>query len=394
MKFTTTVVVLSVLAPSLAIPQVFTVPMVKDTLKPKYGLPHRDVLKWRTKLGKPVSHSLQARAKVINQPASNQISTYTASVGVGSPATTFQLLVDTGSSNTWVGAGSTKFKKTSTSVDKKETVAVTYGSGSFSGEEWTDTVTLGSFVVKNQGLGAASSSSGFSGVDGILGLGPVDLTAGTTSRGELIPTVIGNGASQGTIAPIVSIYFHQTNSTSGLKNGEITYGGTDSSKLASSIQYFPITKSSPASYYWGLDGSAKYGSTIVLSSTSGIVDTGTTLVLLASNAFQAILKATGGTVDPNTGLVLVSSAANVKKLQTFYFTFSGKNFAITPSKYIVPPGQVTAYGGVSGQTYLLFGDLGGYDNNGLNFIAGLVFLEQYVSIYDTKNSRIGLATRK
>jgi hypothetical protein len=30
--------------------------------------------------------------------------TYTASVGVGSPATDYTLLIDTGSSNTWVGA--------------------------------------------------------------------------------------------------------------------------------------------------------------------------------------------------------------------------------------------------------------------------------------------------
>ena len=42
--------------------------------------------------------------------------TYTASVGVGSPATDYTLLIDTGSSNTWVGAQK-KYKKTSTSKD-------------------------------------------------------------------------------------------------------------------------------------------------------------------------------------------------------------------------------------------------------------------------------------
>jgi len=30
---------------------------------------------------------------------------YLATVGVGSPATDYSLIVDTGSSNTWVGAG-------------------------------------------------------------------------------------------------------------------------------------------------------------------------------------------------------------------------------------------------------------------------------------------------
>lgn len=40
--------------------------------------------------------------------------TYTTSVGVGSPPTQYTLLIDTGSSNTWVGAGKA-YVKTSTS---------------------------------------------------------------------------------------------------------------------------------------------------------------------------------------------------------------------------------------------------------------------------------------
>ena len=47
--------------------------------------------------------------------------------------------------------------------------SVSYGSGSFSGTEYTDQVTLGSLVIPSQSIGVASRSSGFSGVDGILG---------------------------------------------------------------------------------------------------------------------------------------------------------------------------------------------------------------------------------
>lgn len=60
--------------------------------------------------------------------------TYTASVGVGSPATDYTLLIDTGSSNTWLGAGKA-YVKTSTSSSTGKSVSVTYGSGSFSGTE-------------------------------------------------------------------------------------------------------------------------------------------------------------------------------------------------------------------------------------------------------------------
>lgn len=46
----------------------------------------------------------------------------------------------------------------------------------------------------------------------------------------------------------------------------------------------PITSTSPASNYVGIDQSVMYGDTEILQTTAGIVDTGTTLLLLASGA--------------------------------------------------------------------------------------------------------------
>lgn len=36
-----------------------------------------------------------------------------------------------------------------------------------------------------------------------------------------------------------------------------------------------VTSTYPASFYWGVDESITYGTTTILSSTAGIVDTGT-----------------------------------------------------------------------------------------------------------------------
>ena len=82
--------------------------------------------------GKAKGASLDKRAASFS--ATNVAVVYVASIGVGSPATDYSLLIDTGSSNTWVGAGKT-YVKTSTSVDTDRSVSVTYGSGSFSGTE-------------------------------------------------------------------------------------------------------------------------------------------------------------------------------------------------------------------------------------------------------------------
>lgn len=59
---------------------------------------------------------------------------YTTNVGIGNPATAYTLLIDTGSSNTWVGAGKA-YKRTKTSISTGQPVSASYGSGSFSGTE-------------------------------------------------------------------------------------------------------------------------------------------------------------------------------------------------------------------------------------------------------------------
>lgn len=64
----------------------------------------------------------------------NTAITYSTNVGIGSPASTYTLLIDTGSANTWVGA-TKAYKATSSSSNTGKTVSVSYGSGSFSGLE-------------------------------------------------------------------------------------------------------------------------------------------------------------------------------------------------------------------------------------------------------------------
>jgi hypothetical protein len=55
-----------------------------------------------------------------------------------------------------------------------------YGSGSMRGTEYMDTVTLSpSLIITNQSIGVAKKISDFGeGIDGVLGIGPTDLTQG------------------------------------------------------------------------------------------------------------------------------------------------------------------------------------------------------------------------
>ncbi|KAG2109292.1 acid protease [Suillus discolor] len=320
----------------------------------------------------------------------NAIVTYTAQVGVGSPATEYTLLIDTGSSNTWLGANAS-YSPTSTSVDTGSTVAVSYGSGSFSGEEYTDTVHLSAgLVIDEQSIGVASSSQGFQGVDGILGVGPTDLTENTVSNVDVVPTVTDNLYSQGVIGTrALGIYFVPAAASDSV--GELTFGGHDSLKITSSVTYVSLTTTSPASNYWGIDQSISYGGSTILSETAGIVDTGTTLILIASNAFSAYQTATGGVLDATIGLLKITSS-QYAKLQSLTFKIGDRAYDLTPNAQIWPRSLNTNIGGSSDEIYLVVADIGSDSGSGMDFINGYAFLQRHYSVFDTTNNQVGFAT--
>ncbi|EJU03730.1 aspartic proteinase precursor [Dacryopinax primogenitus] len=323
--------------------------------------------------------------------ATNILQTYTMAVNIGNPPTTYSLLIDTGSSNTWCGAA-TAYNPTSTSNDTGSTVSVSYGSGQFSGEEYTDQVDLGGgLVINNQSIGVASTDEGFQGVDGIIGIGPVDLTDSTVSSGQPVPTVTDNLYQQGTIqTEMIGIYYAPT-THSGTPNGELTFGGIDQSRITSDVTYTPITSTSPASNYWGIDQTISYGGQQILSS-AGIVDTGTTLVLIASDAFQAYMQAIPGSkVDQNSGLLEVP-ANQVATLQPLAFNIGGTTFKFTGTDQLLDQSLNEQFGGTRNAYYSIVSDLGSESGQGLDFINGYFFLERFYSVYDTTNRRVGFAT--
>ncbi|THG99711.1 hypothetical protein EW026_g2683 [Hermanssonia centrifuga] len=327
-------------------------------------------------------------------PVTNGVVSYTVGVEVGSPPTTYTLIVDTGSSNTWVGADpSNPYVQTSTSIDTGEEVFVEYGSGLFIGEEFMDTITVGNLTISNQSIGASELAFGFDGVDGILGLGPTDLTEGTTDDGGEVPTVTDNALTLGLIGTNqVGISFEPTTSISDV-NGEIIFGGTDSSKHTGDIQFVPITSTSPASDYVGIDQTITYGTskTPILSATAGITDTGTTLLLIASDALARYQTATGAVSDEDTGLLKITSA-QYANLQSLFFQIGSETFEFTANAQIFPRALNTAIGGDANSIYLIVGDLGSDSGEGLDFINGMSFLERFYTVFDSSNAQFGIAT--
>ncbi|KAG2098281.1 acid protease [Suillus discolor] len=349
-------------------------------------------------------HADRARASFLKTtsdpktiPATNLVYIqYTTSVGVGSPPTYYNLVIDTGSSNTFVGTGK-KYVRTSTSVPTGQNVTVTYGTGFFSGIEYYDTVTLApGFVITNQSIGDALKFASFDGVDGIIGVGPVDLTQGKLfpDTGALTPTIMDNALKQGLIKQqIVGISFAPA-TTSNDTNGAITYGGIDPAFYTGDITYTPITKTSRSSLYWGINVTeATYGThTVIPQSTAGIVDSGTTLVLIADDFFSRYLEAIPGAyldVD-NTGLIVIPPSS-IAGMQPFNFTINGRAFTMDTAAQLIPLDENAIWGIETGVQYGVITKLGADSGRGSDFILGQKFMEKYYVVFDTDQSRVGFA---
>jgi cathepsin E len=173
----------------------------------------------------------------------------------------------------------------------------------------------------------------------------------------------------------------------------------------------PITKTNPAHGFWGIDASFRYGSaSVILDTTAGVLDTGTSLIYIATgkitlastkylyrlvsptlDAYNRYVDATGATVDQDTGLLNITSA-QYANLQSLFFVVSGSTYELTANAQIWPRTLNNVIGGKSGSIYLVVQDIGQDSQSGMDFICGTTFLERFYTVYDTGNSRLGLAT--
>jgi Eukaryotic aspartyl protease len=201
-------------------------------------------------------------------------------------------------------------------------------------------------------------------------------------------------------------------------DGAITFGGVDTSlvctplivriafltngfyiQFTGEIHYHPITTTFPSSFFWGVNVTASYGSTPVISeSVAGIVDTGTTrkssplfffifiylpttVILLADDFFDLYQSAIPGSyVDTNNTGLFVIPEDQVKHIKSFNFKLDGKVYTLDAAAQLVPQDQNAVWGGVAGVQYGYFGPLGSLSGSGLDFIIGQKFMERFYAV--------------
>ncbi|WVQ76028.1 hypothetical protein IAR50_005664 [Cryptococcus sp. DSM 104548] len=223
----------------------------------------------------------------------NLDTSYSASLSVGTPAQSLDIVLDTGSSDLWVASDkctttacasmdSYSLSNSSTSVNLTTSFSIEYGSGAASGALVQDLVTLGGYSVASQTFAACDSvSTGLlsTGVSGIMGLSWQAL-----AYSKATPWWITLAKSSAWSEPLFAFYLARYRNVAGATakesdGGTATFGYLDSSLYSGDVTYVNVSSDAE---YWQIEmASAKIqGSSISLNSSTNMVaiDTGTTLI--------------------------------------------------------------------------------------------------------------------
>ena len=105
-----------------------------DRARAEHAINHGRQIEEAIKSSTKQSISPQFEKRAASFDITNTAVSYITSIGVGNPPTNYNLLIDTGSSITWIGANN-GYVRTSTTVETGKKVSVHYGSGSMSGDQ-------------------------------------------------------------------------------------------------------------------------------------------------------------------------------------------------------------------------------------------------------------------
>ncbi|CAO3570748.1 unnamed protein product [Mortierella alpina] len=295
---------------SFSLKNVYTIPLTRDPhFKPST---HAQIAKMNKRYpGTRILHSTTGDVPIVDVMPDLE---YHGSVSVGTPAQAFKLNFDTGSSDIWFPSTAckatacrkhTRFnpERSSTFENDGRSWAITYGDGSgASGVLGVDLVDVGGISVRQTiGLATAESSSfGSSPSDGLFGLGFASIES---VKG--VSTFLDNAiAAEALALPVVSVFLPSQRLFNGL-GGQYLFGGIDSTKYTGELTYVPVTKKG----YWqvAIEDVGYNGQSLGVAS-QGIVDTGTTLIIVGDEAAASIHSNIGGAFNhPRDGWLVPCS---------------------------------------------------------------------------------------
>jgi len=318
---------------------------------------------------------------------------YIGSIQLGSGKQSFNLVLDTGSSNLWVPDYSlydanNKYdcsRSHTCQADIKQGYRLRYGSGEILGYKITDELHIGELPIRDfpMLLAVQTQSLRLSNYDGILGL----------ALGRHIPafpTILETLKSSGLISTgMFSMYLGNDPYSSGSKTGELIFGGYDPQYALSDFQFVNI-KTEAETIFWEADMSAiGYGNSTNLSSvtTSPVIfDSGTSLLIMPQS-FIADIVAQAAKKGVSCDLVPIQNmyscdCSGKDQMEDLVFYFDNVSLSIPPSSYIFSEG---------GYCFLALQGMQSRPSANNPIILGDVFLKNFYTLYSADNYTVGFA---
>jgi len=323
-----------------------------------------------------------------------QDSQYYGTVQLGTPQQEMRVIYDSGSSNLWVSNIKPGFihigqkhnyyqhKKSTSYVQNGTKFAIAYGSGPVAGEYSADTMSIGGVEIPGYTFAEANDVSGLGPAyavghfDGILGMGWDDISV------DGVQTPLRALVESGKLdEPVYAFYLG-----SGGAAGELTLGGVNPARYTGDFHYVPVVEMVPGvTGYWEivLDDVLVNGASIS-SSKRGVVDSGTSLMVVPSDEVATIAAAVGAKqlskIPPFNREYTIDCSADAPAID---FVIDGNTYSLAKEDYSLDQG--------SGQCLFAFMGQDIPAPVGPLIIMGDVFMRAHYCKFDVGQRRVGFA---
>ncbi|KAG6855807.1 hypothetical protein H0H87_010725 [Tephrocybe sp. NHM501043] len=272
-------------------------------------------------------------------------------VSIGTPPRDFELLVDSGSADLWVGGegckptdpfsdqedcGSHNFlgsKSSSTFNDTKKPWRIEYGTGAVSGNLVTDVISFAGLKLPKHAFGVAYNESAeftpnYIPFDGLLGLAKKLISR------QGVPNLLNALVSAKKVAkPIASYHIPRLADGASNNSGELTLGGLNPARYDPKT-LVSVPNISPFGFWQARIQSIGAGPTLqkipsLANNRSAIFDTGTTMIIAPKPDVDALHKAIAGAeYSEDLGYWTVPCVVKKNAKPVLALTIGGREFKV------------------------------------------------------------------
>lgn len=371
----------------------------RTKLQTKYDL--RDASSDATTSATAARKRTEGSASLVNFESD---STWYTAVDVGTPAQSYNLVLDTGSADIWIASTNYTPSQSSTFVNQTTAFSIEYGSGDVSGYVGTDTFSVAGHTVEGQtfAVGTSVSSDLEDGTtEGIMGLAfqtlsvnnaePIWQSSGESEfsfyleRAQTTSTSndgSGSGSGSGNGGPGIPGKRAYSSESEG---GYFTLGGRNSSLYQGDINWSDVVSKG----YWliTLGGVSTQGKVLDLDDLNkAVIDTGTTLTAGPADIIEQFYADIEGAseISGAAGYYQFPCSTNVNAT----LTFGNQEYVLNSTAFAVS--EVTQDGSYCMGSFFSLGQVS--TQSTLQWIIGDSFLTSVYSIFSNGDTaRVGFA---